>query len=102
MKQEKFLWIFFHKLRKKLFFFGFDNSTILHFDRNTKYLWERFNFQKRSQSNRANVSMSANWTLQQEETQINIIVFLLRITKGELVGSFTIADMPPLPPPPLQ
>jgi hypothetical protein len=27
--------------------------------------------------------MSANWTLQQEETQINIIVFLLRITKGE-------------------
>ena len=74
---------------RNFFFFGFDNSTILHFDRNTKYLWKRFDFQKRSQSNRANVSMSANWTLQQEETQINIIVFLLRITKGQLVGSST-------------
>ena len=74
---------FFHKFRKKHFLGGFDNSIILHFERNTKYLWKMFNFQKRSQSNRANVSMSANWTLQQEETQINIIVFLLRITKGE-------------------
>ena len=33
------------------------------------------------------VSKSANWTLLQEETQINIIVFLLSNTKGDRIVS---------------
>ena len=38
------------------------------------------------------VSKSANWTLLQEETQINIIVFLLSNTKGDRTARY-------LPPP---